>query len=78
VKHCGDLHDVVSQTRDDAVVAVNDLAHRLVTKLGHDTSRMRMSSEPAHGGDDPFDDKVGTMSGVTGDMDAFAPKSWIA
>jgi hypothetical protein len=27
--------------------------------------------EPLHGGDDPFGDKVGITSGVTGDMGAY-------
>ncbi len=71
MKHSRDLDDVMSQSIDDSVVAVNDLADRLVAKLRNDTSRTRMVLEPLHGGDDPFGDKVGIMSGVTGDMGAY-------
>jgi len=66
-----DLDDVISQAVDDSVVAVNDLTDRLVAKLRHDTSRARVVLEPLHSGDDPFDDKVGIVSGVTGDMGAY-------
>ena len=71
MKHSRDLDDVMSQTIDDSVVAVNDLADRRIAKLRNDTSRTRMVLEPLHGGDDPFGDKVGITSGVTGDMGAY-------
>jgi len=71
MKHSRDLDDVISQTINDSVVAVNDLADRLVAKLRHNTSRTRMVLEPLHGGDDSFGDKVGIMSGVTGDMGTY-------
>jgi len=71
MKHSRDLDDVMSQTIDDSVVAVNDLADRRVAKLRNDTSRTRMVLEPLHGGDDPFGDKVGITSVVTGDMGAY-------
>ncbi len=70
MKHSRDLDDVMSQAIDDSVVAVNDLADRRVAKLRNDTSRTRIVLEPLHGGDDPFGDKVGITSGVTGDMGA--------
>src|SRR5437879_11257672 len=54
MKHSRDLDDVMSQTIDDSVVAVNDLADRRVAKLRNDTSRTRMVLEPLHGGDDSF------------------------
>ena len=57
--------------RGDAVVAVDDLADRLVAKLGQDTSRARIVLESFHGGDDPFDDKVAVVGGVAGDMRAY-------
>ena len=71
MKHGRNLDNVMSQTVDDSVVTVNDLADRFVAKLRHDTSRTRVVLEPLHGGDDPFDDKVGIVGGVTGDMDAY-------
>lgn len=36
------LDDLMSQTVDDSVVAVDDLADRLVAKLRHDTSGARV------------------------------------
>ena len=71
MKHGRDLDDVMSKTVDDSVVTVNDLADGLVAKLRYDTSRTRMVLEPLHGSHDPFDDKVGVVSGVAGDMNAY-------
>lgn len=71
MKHSRDLDNIMSQTIDDSVVAMSYLADRLVAELGHDTSRARMILEPLHGGDDSFHDKVGIVSGVTGDMGAY-------
>lgn len=65
------LDDVISQAVDDSVVAMNDLADRLVAQLRHDTPRTRVVLKPLHGGDDSFDDKSGIASGVTGDMGAY-------
>src|SRR3989475_13158230 len=71
MKHSRDLDDVMCQTIDDSVVAVNDLADRRVAKLRNDTSRTRMVLEPLHGRAEPFGDKLGITSGVTGDMAAY-------
>ena len=71
MKHGRDLDDVISQAVDDSIVAVDDLTDRVVAKLGYDTSRARVVLKPFHGGDDPFDDKVGIVSRVTGDMGAY-------
>ena len=69
-----DLDDVMSQAIDDSVVAVDDLADRLVPELRYDTSRARVVLESFHGGDDPFDDQVGVVSGVVGDMRRVSPR----
>ena len=71
MKHSRDLDHVMSQAVDDSVGTVNDLADRFVAKLRHDTSRTRVVLKPLHRGDDPFDDKVGITSGVTGDVGAY-------
>ena len=71
MKHGRNLDDVMPQTVDDSVVTMNDLADRLVAKLRHDPSRTRMFLEPLHREDDSFDDKVGIVRGVTGDMGAY-------
>ena len=68
MKHGRNLHDVTPQTVDDAIVTVDDLADRLVAKLRHDTSRARIVHESFHGGDYSFDNKIGVVSGVPGDM----------
>jgi hypothetical protein len=67
------LDDVMSQTVNDSVVAVDDLADRLVAKLRHNTSGARVVLESFHGGDDPFNNKGGVLSGVAGDMRAYGP-----
>src|SRR5437762_14379532 len=71
MKHSRDLDHGMSQAVDDSVGTVNDLADRFVAKLRHDTSRTRVVLKPVHRGDDPFDDKVGIASGVTGDVGAY-------
>jgi len=48
MKHGRDLDQVRSQAVDDSVVAVDDLADRLVAKLRHDTSRARVVLESFH------------------------------
>jgi len=68
MKHRRDLDDVMSHAVDDSVVAVDDLADRLVAKLRYNTSGARVVLEALHGGDDPLDDEVGVVSGVSGDM----------
>ncbi len=71
MKHGRDLDQVRSQAVDDSVVAVDDLADRLVAKLRHDTSRARVVLESFHSFDDPFDDEGGVVSGVAGHMRAY-------
>ena len=71
MKHGGNLGDVMSQAIYDAVVSVDDLADRRVAKLRHDASRARVVLEAFHGGDDPFDNEVGVVSGVAGHMRAY-------
>ena len=70
MKHGRDLDDVMSQTVDDSVVPVDDLANRLVSKLRHDTSGSRVVRESFHGGDEPLDKKVSVVRGVAADMRA--------
>ena len=45
------LDDVMAQTVDDSVVAVDDLADGLVAKLRHDSSRARVVFESFHRND---------------------------
>src|SRR5262245_56559907 len=71
MKHGRDLDDVISEAVDDSIVAVNDLTDRVVAKLRYDPSRARVTLEPFDDGDDPFNDKIGIPSGVTGDMGAY-------
>lgn len=68
MKYGGNLNDVMSQAIDDAVVSMDDLTDRRVAKLRHDASRARMVLESFYGGDDPFDNQVGVVSGVAGHM----------
>lgn len=64
MKYRRNLDGILSQAINDAVVALDDLADRLVAKLRHHPSRARVLRESPHRGDDPLDDKVGVMSGV--------------
>jgi len=70
MKHGCDLDEVASQAVDDPVVAVNDLANGFVAELRNDTSGSGVVRESLHGGDEPFDKKVGVVRGVAADMRA--------
>ena len=61
----------MSKALDDSIVAVDNFADRLVAKLRYDTPRARVILESLDGGNDPFDDKDGVVSGVAGDMRAY-------
>jgi hypothetical protein len=71
MKHGCDLDDVISQAIDDSIIAVDDLTDRVVAKLRYDTSRAWVVLKPFHDGDNPFDDEVGIVSRVAGDMSAY-------
>jgi hypothetical protein len=64
MKHGRDLEDVMSQAVNDSVVAVDYLA-------GSTRRQARVVLESFHGGDQPFNDKVGVLDGVAGDMCAY-------
>jgi hypothetical protein len=54
----------------DLVLALADrvFTDRLVAKLRYHPSRARVLLESPHHGDDPFDDGVGVVSGVAGQI----------
>ncbi len=70
MKHGRDLDEVMTQAIDDSVVAVDDLANRLVAKLRDDTSRSRMVLKPFNGCNDAFDNKVSVVCRVPGNIRA--------
>ncbi len=71
VKDRCDLDNVEPQAVDDSVVAVDDLADRLVAKLRYDAPRPRVVLQAFHRRDQPLDDKVSIVSGVPRDMGAY-------
>jgi hypothetical protein len=71
MEYGGDLDDIIAQAVDDSIVAVDDLTDRLVAELGYDTSRARVILEPFNSRDEPFNDEIGIVSRVAGDMRAY-------
>src|SRR5438445_6749671 len=64
MKYGGDFDDLISEAIHNAVVAVGDLADRLVAKLRHYPSGARVLLKSAHRGNDPVNDEVGVASRV--------------
>lgn len=66
VKHGRDLDEVLPQPIHDAVVGMYDLAEGVVANLWYHPSSARTAPEQCHSGENPLNDEVGIVRGITG------------